>query len=73
MECDTGEESAGDDAYFPADESSPQSFSQFELNDLVRDLYLSKQASELLASRLQNTYSVKTLEYHRFEKGMYHL
>ena len=30
----------------------PQCFSQIELNDLVRDLGLSKQAAEVLASRL---------------------
>ena len=30
----------------------PQCFNQAELNDLVRDLSLSKEASELLASRL---------------------
>jgi len=33
--------------------STSQQFSQEELNDLVRDLKLSKQASELLASRLK--------------------
>ncbi|XP_061480792.1 uncharacterized protein LOC133383677 [Rhineura floridana] len=32
--------------------STPEQFSQKELNDLIRDLSLSKQASELLASRL---------------------
>jgi hypothetical protein len=32
--------------------SSPQQFDQNELNDLIRDLSLSKEASELLASRL---------------------
>ncbi|CAH1112977.1 unnamed protein product [Psylliodes chrysocephalus] len=32
-------------------QSTPQQFSQEELNDLIRDLGLSKQASELLASR----------------------
>ena len=31
----------------------PQLFSQSELNDLVRDLSLSKESSELLASRLK--------------------
>ena len=46
----------------PQDESSsdfsvdegPQPFSQSELNDLVRDLGLSKDAAELLGSRLKN-------------------
>lgn len=33
--------------------SIPQTFSQSELNDLVRDLNLSKEASEVLASRLR--------------------
>lgn len=33
--------------------STPQQFSQVELNDLVRDLALSKKAAEVLASRLQ--------------------
>lgn len=33
--------------------SAPQLFSQNELSDLIRDLNLSKQASELLASRLK--------------------
>lgn len=33
--------------------SAPQQFRQAELNDLVRDLGLSKKAAELLASRLQ--------------------
>ena len=31
----------------------PKCFSQIELNDLVRDLGLSKQAAEVLASRLK--------------------
>lgn len=34
-------------------QSSPQQFNQTELNDLVRDLGLSKKAAEILASRLQ--------------------
>ena len=33
--------------------SSPKQFTQQELNDLIRDLNLSKQGSELLASRLK--------------------
>ena len=33
--------------------SAPELFSQTELNDLVRDLGLSKKAAEILASRLQ--------------------
>ena len=38
----------------------PQLFSQSELNDLVRDLSLSKESSELLASRLKE----KTSYFH---------
>ncbi|GBM18661.1 hypothetical protein AVEN_102327-1 [Araneus ventricosus] len=34
--------------------SIPQGFNQDELNDLTRDLNLSKEASELLASRLND-------------------
>ena len=33
--------------------SAPELFSQTELNDLVRDLGLSKKAEEIVASRLQ--------------------
>ena len=33
--------------------STPQQFSQPELNDLVRDLGLSKNAAEIFASKLQ--------------------
>ena len=35
-----------------AKKTVPQEFNQFELNDLVRDLDLSKQAAQILASRL---------------------
>ena len=35
--------------------SSPKQFTQQELNDLIRDLNLSKQGSELLASKRSNT------------------
>ena len=38
---------------FPPSLFSPQLFSQEELNNLVRDLNLSKESSELLASRLK--------------------
>lgn len=40
------------DSDFEGPLASPQRFSQQELNDLVRDLNLSKESSELLASRL---------------------
>ena len=35
------------------DEDAPHPFPQMELNDLVRDLGLSKSSAELLASRLK--------------------
>ena len=38
---------------FPPSLLPPQLFSQNELNDLARDLNLSKESSELLASRLK--------------------
>lgn len=55
-------ESEDEDTLPPQDESSsdfsfdegPELFSQSELNDLVRDLGLSKDAAELLGSRLKN-------------------
>jgi len=45
---------------FPPSLLSPQRFSQGELNDLARDLNLSKESSELLASRLKEKKSFKT-------------
>ncbi|XP_061443081.1 uncharacterized protein LOC133365351 isoform X1 [Rhineura floridana] len=49
VECSTGgSPGSGYEESF----STPEQFSQKELNDLIRDLSLSKQASELLASRL---------------------
>ena len=39
--------------YEPEDNSKPILFSQEQLNDLIRDLVLSKQKSKRLASRLQ--------------------
>lgn len=44
----------GSDSDYEGMSSSPQLFNQEELNDLVRDLSLSKEASELLASRLKD-------------------
>lgn len=41
------------DSVFEDDFSAAQRFNQLELNDLIRDLYLSKESSELLASRLK--------------------
>ena len=48
MEC-----GANSDSEYEGSSLTPQQFSQNKLNDLVRDLSLSKQASELLASRLK--------------------
>lgn len=39
--------------YKPGDSCAPELFSQSELNDLVRDLHLTKENSELLGSRLK--------------------
>ena len=44
---------SGDPSYETPQSLTPQQFSQPELNDLVRDLGLSKNAAEVLASRLQ--------------------
>ena len=44
---------SGDPSYETPQSLTPQQFNQPELNDLVRDLGLSKEAAELLASRLQ--------------------
>ncbi|XP_076031939.1 uncharacterized protein LOC143019842 [Oratosquilla oratoria] len=56
-ECDTEvtEESTNrNDLDFAGISTEPETFSQAELNDLVRDLGLSKKLSELLASRLKD-------------------
>ena len=44
---------SGDPSYETPQSLTPQQFSQPELNELVRDLGLSKNAAEVLASRLQ--------------------
>jgi hypothetical protein len=45
---------SADPDFIPEDtDTSPQTFSQEELNDLIRDLTLSKEKAELLASRLK--------------------
>lgn len=53
-EDDSSEDQAegGDPLYIP-DTEQPHPLTQMDLNDLVRDLNLSKSSSELLASRLQ--------------------
>lgn len=43
----------GRNSDFEEDSATPQRFNQEELNDLIRDLNLSKESSELLASRLK--------------------
>lgn len=48
-----GPSSSQNDVDFEGMSNEPKRFSQNELDDLVRDLNLSKQASELLASRLK--------------------
>ena len=48
------------DSDFDDTASVPQLFSQDELNDLSRDLNLSKEASELLASRLHEKHLLQT-------------
>ncbi|XP_072276834.1 uncharacterized protein [Pyxicephalus adspersus] len=50
LECNPGVSSGSE---YEGSVSSNQQFSQEEFNDLIRDLSLSKQASELLASRLK--------------------
>ena len=44
---------SGDSSYETPQPLTPQQFSQPELNELVRDLGLFKNAAEVLASRLQ--------------------
>jgi hypothetical protein len=48
-----GNKSGDSDSDYEAHSSFPQCFDQKELNDLIRDLNLSKDSSELLASRLK--------------------
>ena len=46
---------SADPNFIPEDtDTSPQTFNQEELNDLIRDLTLSKEKPELLASRLKD-------------------
>lgn len=49
--CDKDRESGSD---YEGTSSNPQCFNQTELSDLIRDLRLSKESSELLASRLND-------------------
>lgn len=60
---DCAEDAESSDTDYVADEdSAPEIFTQEELNDLVRDLSLSKDKAELLASRLK--------QKHLLEKGV---
>ena len=53
MECEYKRtDTESEDSSTEVKKATPQQFNQSELNDLVRDLDLSKQAAELLASRL---------------------
>ncbi|XP_052826093.1 uncharacterized protein LOC128248578 [Octopus bimaculoides] len=53
-------DSAAKEDYLADDDSfKPQKFSQAELNDLVRDLSLSKDKAELLTARLKEKYLLK--------------
>ena len=51
LEC--SKTSEGSCSEYEESSSSPKQFTQQELNDLIRDLNLSKQGSELLVSRLK--------------------
>lgn len=55
---DESEESGGSDSDFQSNSHS-ESFDQKELSDLIRDLNLSKESSELLASRLKEKNALK--------------
>lgn len=50
-ECDSNEE---DEEECKSKNAEPQTFSQSELNDLIRDLYLTKEGSKLLGSTLKD-------------------
>ncbi|KAJ8890040.1 hypothetical protein PR048_009546 [Dryococelus australis] len=56
-------DSVADPTYIPQNASESYRIEQNELNDLVRDLGLSKQQSELLGSRLQECCIVFVLQY----------
>ena len=51
LSADSSEDTVSHVGFPPS--SLPQLFSQGELNDLIRDFNLSKESSELLASRLK--------------------
>ena len=62
LSTDSSEDTVLDVGFLPS--SLPQLFSQGELNDLTRDLNLSKESSELLASRLKEKKSTLAWNFH---------
>ena len=52
---------AGDDAYKPEEDNQPVPLTQAELNDLIRDLNLSWEFSQLLGSYLKEKHQRKKL------------
>lgn len=67
MEADTAgrdtspqAESSSDPDFLPKESSSPEPFSQEELNDLIRDLGLPKLKAELLTSRLKEKHLLES-------------
>lgn len=77
-DCDegaVGDNSQSSDMDYAADEDSePETFTQEELNDLVRDLNLSKEKAELLASRLKQKHllapSAKISHYRKRSRNL---
>ena len=69
-----GSKSDRSDSDFAGPSSTAQKFNQPELNDLIRDLNLSKESSELLASRLKEKNlldsETKVTFYRNREKNM---
>ncbi|GBP69798.1 hypothetical protein EVAR_51961_1 [Eumeta japonica] len=68
---DIEEKIESSDSDFEYDLKAPELFNQTDLNDLIRDLGLSKSASEILASRLKerNLVTKETrISYYRTRK-----
>jgi len=63
------DQDSADSEYTPDSDIGPETFNQDELNDLVRDLSLSKEKAELLASRLKQKHllaaGVKVCHYRK--------
>lgn len=53
-EIESSEETEDNEEEYEPGNSAPQPFTQSELSDLIRDLHLTKEASELLGSRLKD-------------------